>query len=311
MRKHANAETVTIRLEYGATEVRLSIADDGRGFDPEAPAGALSRTGGFGLTSMQERARLVGGGMEVRSTPDVGTVVVVSLPIEPAESDMPRVAQASLTPNVAQVDRDKIRILIVDDHEVVRSGLRQMLDSVPDMEVVGEADNGETALEEIARSAPDVVLLDLQMPRLDGVGALRRLREEGSRVRVLLLSVFAKEEQIFEGIHAGARGYLVKDVTRQDLARAIRTVHDGGSLIPPIVTDRLLGGLDAAPGAALTQREREVLRELATGARSKEIARTLSLSTGTVKWHVGNLLGKLGVTTRTEAAARKRGLLDD
>jgi signal transduction histidine kinase/DNA-binding NarL/FixJ family response regulator len=311
VRKHANAETVTMRLECGPKEVRLSVVDDGLGFDPEEPTGVLSASGGFGLTSMQERARLVGGRVEVRSAPEVGTAVVVSLPLEPVESELPPGAAA--TANVEEKDRDRIRVLITDDHEVVRSGLRRMLDSIPDMEVVGEADSGDAALEEIARLAPDVVLLDLQMPGLDGVGTLRRLREEGSGVRVLLLSVFAKEEQVFEGIRAGARGYLVKDVTRDDLAQAIRTVHDGGSLIPPVVTDRLLEGLGPARSAALTQREREVLRELATGARNQEIAQKLSLSTGTVKWHVGNLLGKLGVTTRTEAVdtARKRGLLDD
>ena len=204
-----------------------------------------------------------------------------------------------------------VRVLIVDDHEMVRSGLRRMLEREAEIDVVGEAADGEEALREIERVQPDVVLLDMRMPGLDGVGTLLRMRELGVERRTILLSVLAEDEQILAGLRAGARGYIVKDVARDDLCRAIKTVHAGGSLLPPMVAERLLDRLDEQPAERLSPRELEVLQLLATGARNKEIAGALSISENTVRWHVANLHQKLDVTTRTEAVhvARERGLL--
>ena len=148
------------------------------------------------------------------------------------------------------------------------------------------------------------------MPKLDGVETLRRLRELGVETPVILLSVYAKDEHIFEGLRAGARGYLLKDAGRDDLTHAIRTVHQGGSLLQPLIASRLIQRLDE-PAAGLTERELEVLQLLASGARNKEIAVKLFLSERTVKFHVSSILGKLGAGNRTEAAAiaTREGLL--
>ena len=316
IRQHAQAHSIRAVLEYRPSEISLRVSDDGVGFDPDRAVGLLSAGGGFGLSSMQERARLVDGQVEIRSTLGVGTEIVAVIPARPAADEPPVLTQTSVTANVPAVPAHRIRVLIADDHEIVRQGIRHMLEQVADIEVVGEAADGEEAIRQVQALSPHVLLLDLQMPTLDGVGALRRLREIGTSARTILFSVFANDEQIFEGLRAGARGYLVKDVARQDLTHAIRTVHEGGSLIPPVIADRLVERMDSAAGAQLTARERDILRQLATGARNKErnkeIATALSLSAGTVKWHISNLYQKLNVTTRTEAVrvAGDRGFLN-
>ena len=204
-----------------------------------------------------------------------------------------------------------IRLLIADDHEVVRHGIRKMLERSDGVAVVEEAANGEEAIEKIRSVAPDVVLLDIRMPKLDGVGTLRRISDLGLQTRVILLSVYATDEYIFDGLRAGADGYLLKDVSRDDLARAIRTVHEGGSLLHPVVAKRLIEQLDNKETTGLSDREIEVIRLLASGARNKEIATQLSVTIHTVKFHLENGYRKLGVQTRAEAVrvASERGLL--
>ena len=204
-----------------------------------------------------------------------------------------------------------IRVLVVDDQEVVRRGIRSMLDPYDDLVVVGEAGDGEEAIERIRALAPGVVLLDTQMPKLDGVETTRLLREAGLEIQVILLSVYAEDEYIFDGLRAGTRGYILKDAAADDLSRAIRTVHRGGSLLQPIITTRLIERLDNGAGPHLTDRELEVLRLLASGARNKEIAGELTLSVGTDRFHLQNIYQKLDVQGRTQAVrvATKRGFL--
>ena len=168
------------------------------------------------------------------------------------------------------------------------------------------ADDGESALAQIAELEPDVTLLDVAMPGLDGVRTLQELRRRGLTARVILLSVFAKEEQIFEGMRSGARGYLVKDTGRDDLIQAIRTVHGGGSLLPPVIAERLADRLDQGSRDDLTDRERDILQHLASGATNKEIARAVSLSPGTVKWHIANVFQKLGACGPPDSRAQVR-----
>ncbi len=311
--RHARARSVRVTLSFGVDEMCLLISDDGIGFDPSAEVRALSPTGGgFGMTSMQERARLVGGWAEVRGAPGMGTQVEAMLPCSPGREEAPSLTSTSTTANIpAKGASEGIRVLIVDDHEVVRRGIRSVLERAEGMVVVGEATDGEAAIEEIRTRAPDVVLMDLQMPKLDGVGALQRLREMGLHAPVILLSVYGKDEHIFAGLKAGARGYLLKDVSRDDLIHAIRTVHEGGSLLQPMAATRLIERLESGGRHRLTERELEVLRLLASGARNKEIAAKLVVSIGTVKFHIANIYQKLGVQTRTEAvrAAAERGIL--
>jgi NarL family two-component system response regulator LiaR len=201
-----------------------------------------------------------------------------------------------------------IRVLIADDHAVVRQGLRTFLDLQEDIEVVAEASDGVEALDAAERLEPDVVLIDLVMPRMDGIEAIRRLRERAPAARAIVLSSFIDDDKLFPAVRAGAAGYLLKDVQPQELVEAIRTVHAGGALLHPQVAARLLEEMTENP---LTPREREVIALIGRGMPNKLIARELSLSEKTVKAHVSNILAKLGVTDRTQAAlyAVREGLV--
>ncbi|MDG4798159.1 response regulator transcription factor [Micromonospora sp. WMMD1082] len=212
------------------------------------------------------------------------------------------------------------RVVVVDDQTLIRQGIRGLLE-VAGIDVVGEADDGRAALAVVDRTSPDVILLDLRMPRFDGIWTLERLRAENVDVPVLVLTTFDDDELVLAALRAGARGYLLKDVTLAQLTRAIGTLADGGTLIAPSITDRMLrairsGPSPAGPGAApvqgLTDREREVLRLVAQGYSNREIAEVLFLAEGTVKNHVSTILTKLGARDRTNAVLRAlhEGILD-
>ena len=196
-----------------------------------------------------------------------------------------------------------IRVLLVDDHAVVREGLRTFLDLQDGIEVVGEAADGLEGVAAAERLRPDVVLMDLVMPRLDGVGAMRELRTRLPRVRVIVLTSFAEDDKLLPAVQAGAAGYLLKNAQPQELARAVRAAHAGEALLDPQVAARLLESI-AQPAAPdpLTRREREVLELIGRGMSNKRIARELGIAEKTVKTHVGHVLAKLGVTDRTQAA---------
>ncbi len=201
-----------------------------------------------------------------------------------------------------------IRVLIADDHAVVRQGLRTFLDLQEDIEVVGEAADGDQALAAVAELEPDVVVIDLVMPNTDGIEAIRRLKATAPATRAIVLSSFIEDDKLFPAVRAGAAGYLLKDVQPQELVAAIRTVHGGGALLHPQVAARLLADMAEDP---LTPREHEVLALIGRGMPNKLIARELSLSEKTVKAHVSSILAKLGVTDRTQAAlyAVREGLV--
>jgi DNA-binding NarL/FixJ family response regulator len=193
---------------------------------------------------------------------------------------------------------------VVDDHAVVREGLRTFLELQDGIEVAGEAGDGEEALEAAELLRPDVVLMDLVMPRLDGVGAMRALRERLPAARVIVLTSFLDDERLLPALRAGAAGYLLKNTEPRELARAIRAAHAGEALLDPAVAARLVEALagEKEPLDRLTPREREVLVLIGRGYPNKRIARELGLSEKTVKTHVGHVLAKLGVTDRTQAA---------
>ena len=204
---------------------------------------------------------------------------------------------------------EPIRILVVDDHPVVRDGLAAMLNTQSDFEVVGEASDGEEALRKVADSDPDVLLLDLEMPGVDGIETLQRLRERKARARAIVFTVFDTDERIVSAMKAGAKGYLLKGAPRGDVFRAVRVVNEGGSLLEPLIASRFLDSINNPD--ALTARQKEVLKLIATGLLNKEIADRLYISERTVKFHVSEILAKLGAGNRTEAVAiaTQRGLI--
>ncbi|MEA2197055.1 MAG: hypothetical protein QOJ25_1106 [Solirubrobacteraceae bacterium] len=201
---------------------------------------------------------------------------------------------------------ETIRVLLVDDHAVVREGLRTFLQLQDGIEIVGEAGDGEEAVREAERLHPDVILMDLVMPKLDGVGAMRELRRRLPGSRVIVLTSFAQDDRLLPAIQAGAAGYLLKNVEPAELARAVREAHAGGTLLDPTVASRLVEAIAQRPGEEprerLTAREREVLALIALGHSNKRIAIELGIAEKTVKTHVGHLLAKLGVPDRTGAA---------
>jgi len=201
---------------------------------------------------------------------------------------------------------EPIRVLVVDDHAVVREGLRAFLELQDGIEVVGEAVDGQEAVETAVRLRPDVILMDLVMPRVDGVMAMRTLRDRVPESRVIVLTSFLDDDKLLPALRSGAAGYLLKNAAPQELARAVRAAHAGEALLDPVVAARLVETLAAdgyeEPLDRLTPREHEVLVLIGNGFPNKRIAQELGLSEKTVKTHVGHVLAKLGVDDRTQAA---------
>ena len=205
-----------------------------------------------------------------------------------------------------------IRVCLVEDQTIVRQGLRTLLGLNKDIEVAGEASDGEEAVEVIEREKPDVILLDLRMPRLDGLGVLQRLRERGTSRPTLILTTFDDDTMLFEAVRAGAKGWLLKDVSLERLTDAIRTVASGGTCIEPVITERIMRALERSNVAfdsaelpePLTDREKTILRLLAGGYSNREISQLLAINEGTVKNHISNVLSKLGVRDRTRAVLK-------
>lgn len=218
-----------------------------------------------------------------------------------------------------------IKILLVDDQKLVRQGIHFLLESENDLHVIGQAANGLEAIEASNNLDPDVILMDIRMPEMDGVQATRAILENQPNIGIIILTTFDDDEYIFEGLKAGARGYLLKDVSSEELAAAIRTVYQGGALIQPSITRKVLSEfsrLAANPPTTklpntvlvepLTEREMEVLKAISEGLSNKEISQKLFITEGTVKNHVSNLIAKLNVRDRTQAIikARDAGLMN-
>jgi DNA-binding NarL/FixJ family response regulator len=203
---------------------------------------------------------------------------------------------------------DTIKIMVVDDHHIVRQGLVALLKTVPGFSIVAEASDGVQAVELFGKHNPDVTLMDLRLPNLGGVDAIARIRQRNPAARIIVLTTFDGDEDIFRALQAGAKGYLLKGMDTDELTEAIRSVHAGKSRIPAVVAEKLA---ERMSGSALTARELDVLKLIVGGRSNKEIASQLFISEATVKTHINSLLGKLGVTDRTQAAttALQRGIV--
>lgn len=206
------------------------------------------------------------------------------------------------------MDVNKIRIMVIDDQAVVRQGFVSLIKTVPDMEIVGEGSNGQEAVDLFRRLRPDITLMDLRMPGVSGAEAISQIRGEFPAARIIVLTTFDGDEDIYRAVQAGAQGYLLKDMFFEELEAAIRKVHSGARLIPGSVAERLAARMSSSE---LTARELEVLRQIVDGKSNKEIGNALNISEATVKSHINNILSKLGVSDRTQAAttALQRGIV--
>ncbi len=332
-RRHAQAARVRVGLQFGLESVVLIVEDDGIGFDLATRA-APDSEGGYGLFGMSERARLLHGELQVESTPGWGTRVRAMIPYraEVPASVWGGRASVETGPNAAYEvasrikplpqtraggEAEKVRVLIVDDHAMVRQGVRAILEAGGGIGIVGEAEDGAQAVELAASLLPDVILMDLQMPGMTGMEALRQIHATLPDIAVVVLTTFQTEEIVLEALSAGARGFLLKDAEPADLMAAIRAAKRGEALLAPAVTDRLAalaaGQSERTPDAAerLNERELEVMQLLAKGARNKEIAAQLFVTASTVEYHLSHIFAKLEVSNRTEAVrvAMARGLV--
>ena len=217
--------------------------------------------------------------------------------------------------NETQNENPIIRVLVVDDHAIIRKGMKAVLELVPDIELVGEAVNGKQAVRMEQELIPDVILMDLMMPEMDGIECIKQIKTQHPKARILVLTNFAGEDMIFPAIKAGAMGYHLKDSSPEALIEAIRQVSRGVASLHPSIAKKVLDELhnadrQSAPDESLTQREMEVLRMIAQGYENKEIGEKLVISEATVRTHVSNILGKLHLASRTQAAlyALREGL---
>jgi DNA-binding NarL/FixJ family response regulator len=206
---------------------------------------------------------------------------------------------------------DKIKILMADDHPVVRAGIRGMLETQPDFEVIAEAENGQAAIEQVSKLKPDVVLMDLRMPEMDGVEAIGKIKENHPDIQILVLTTYDTDADIVRAVEAGATGYLLKDAPRDELFRAVRATARGETVLAPPIAARLMGKVRDKGDTALTAREIDVLMLVARGATNQDVGEKLHISTATVKSHLLQIYQKLGVSDRTAAVttAIERGII--
>jgi DNA-binding NarL/FixJ family response regulator len=312
--KHAAARHVIVGLAFEADAVVLTVEDDGAGFVPAAVVPHAA--GGFGLLSMAARTHNLGGTLQVTSHPGHGTAVRAAFPY--MRTSRPPIAAVSKAgdPVLSVPAARPIRVLVVDNHTTARQGIRRILDGRPDILVVGEAVDGLAALEQTERLHPDVIVLDLQMPRLSGVETLTQIHATHPTVEVVVLTMFDQDEQIFSCLRAGARGYLLKDAPPEAIVAAVRAASHGESILAPVLATRVVDRFSVlaqreVDPQALTERELEVLRHMANGVPYKAIAAKLNVTTYAVQYHATNIQQKLQARNRGEAVATavKRGLL--
>ena len=328
--QHEHVHRLRFTLNYGSDEVQMSFEDDGTPptgedvplpyFQDEEEHHALRP-----YRALRHRIEHLGGSLEVTSAAEQGTRVVVRVPFSgenssltgitiPSVSDVAEVATKSTVS--ATSDHNKhIKVLVVDSQSVTRAGLRRLVESYPDLWVVGEAADGVQAVSETVELGPDVVLMDTQLPNNQTLETLRQIKQLNLETRVLLISTQEREDYLYETLRAGADGFVLKDIAPDELAESLRLVASGEVLIQPQLANRLLSRVGkqgrGASYETLTAREKDVLQLLARGLRNKEIAARLVVSERTVNFHLANIYQKLSVSGRTEALSKalEQGLI--
>ncbi len=298
--RHTGTRRLRLALTYGVAGIELGLEDDG--FMPQTgtdlPPFLTPNTEMFGhLHDLQRHIEYLGGTLEMHSNEEQGSEIHVQLPYEISGGPIENQLGQAL---------NRVRILIVDNQSVTRAGLRHLLEAYPDLQVIGEASEGTQAVSETLELGPQIVLLDLQLPAGQSLEALRQIKQLNLETRILLLVGKGQDEALYNGVRAGADGYLLKESSARELAEGIRAVARGEVLLQPQLVGQLISrlGRPEAPGATLTTREREVLQLLARGLRNKEIAGSLSVSERTVNFHLANIYQKLQVSGRTEAISK-------
>lgn len=310
IRKHAGPTRVRVKLYYDDQVVRLEVQDWGCGFDTMADQATDSPGEQIGLMGMEERINVLGGTFSLFSQPGQGTLVVAEAPL-PEPTQPPTHETTAETP-VAPPLPDRARVIIADDHELSRAGIRSMLAGEREMELVGEASTGREALDLCQLLHPDLALLDVRMPEMDGLQATRAIKEACPDVSVIIVTMHEDADYLLAAIRAGAAGYLLKDTGRRELLAAVRRVLRGESFLNTELTQRLLQRMASEKQPAteeplpepLTPREHDVLHLMAQGKTNREIASNLVISPLTVKVHVQHIIAKLNVSDRTQAAVR-------
>ncbi len=310
--RHARARAIEVEIRYDDQALRLRIRDNGQGIEP-AVLGKDHALGHWGLRGMRERAKLVGGSLEVWSELDSGTEIDLNIPAVNAYAKAPASRWFEFLriglPREMNISLNLIRILVVDDHPIFRQGITGLLADQPDMQLVAEACDGREAIQQFRVHQPDVTLMDLQMPQMNGLDAMIAIRGEFPEAKIIVLTTYAGDVQVLRALKAGARAYLLKNLLHKELLETIRAVHAGKKAISP---EASFGLAEHATDDALTAGEVEVLRLIASGNANKQIADQLSITEETVKSRVKNILSKLNANDRTHAATigLKRGIIE-
>jgi PAS domain S-box-containing protein len=317
--KHSRASQVLVQTKKLNGDIQVTVEDNGVGFDPSAVAARRGKEGGFGLFNMSERLGYLGGRLEVDSAPGRGTIITLIAPLKAdGESQAPPAPAIDRTRGLRIKADRRIKILLAEDHQITREGLRALLEREPDLSVVAEADNGAKAVELALEHAPDIVIMDIAMPEMNGIEATKRIVAELPQTKVVALSMHADKHYVLEMLRAGASGYLLKDCAQVDLARAVRTVDANLTFLSPEIADtvveeyaRYQSHQEQAVASVLTPREREVLALLAEGSNTKEIGLKLGVSVKTVETHRQHVMDKLNLHSVAELTkyAIKEGLI--
>ena len=316
---HAQAQQVEVEIRYDNEQFRLRVRDDGKGIDPAVLSGQ-GPEGHYGLPGMRERGKLIGGKLVVWSEVGAGTEVELRIPASTAYATATKrswmsellarkVKDINVGDRTMSTGTARIRILAVDDHPIVREGIAALIAIQPDMILVGEASDGREAIQQFRTHRPDVTVMDLQMPEMNGLDALIAIRNEFPDAKIIMLTTYKSDAQIVRALKAGAQGYLLKNALHKELLATIRAANAGKKTISP---EASLEIVEHATDDALTPAEISVLRLIAAGRANKEIADQLSTTEESVKSRVRSILSKLGASDRTHATtiALKRGIIE-